>query len=300
MFTEPADGERYPFIASRRTHMAAATGSARNSVLDEALQLFDTEDYPRIIELLRAPGVQSDPDAIYMLGCALDLSGYAVEALNAFERLVELGDARGPGAIAQHFWTIDRFEDALVWYDRAVEVGDSESELEYSRALLWLERTAAAKAHLRSLLATDDATGDEAAGLLGSVLALEGERSEIVRGLLTRGQELDPDAKGWLGTFALREGNVRVGVSLLESALTAGSAQASVALGNYYAEVGQFDDARHAYQVGVEAGDKFVMFNLGAMLYLEFPRRRAESLRLIRAAADSGDPLAKNWFRSRH
>ena len=218
--------------------MAAAIGSVRNSVLDEALQLFDAEDYPRIIELLRAPGVQSDPDATYMLGCALDLSGNTGEALKAFETLVELGDGRGPGAMAQHFWNIDQFDDALVWYDRAVEVGDSESELEYSRALLWLERTAAAKAHLRSLLAIDDATGDEAAGLLGSVLAFEGDRGEIVRGLLTRGQELEPDAKAWLGTFALREGNARFGVTLLESALTAGSTQASVALGNYYVESG--------------------------------------------------------------
>lgn len=280
--------------------MAAAIGAVRDSVLDEALQLFDAEDYPRIIELLRAPGIQNDPDAIYMLGCALDLSGNSGEALKAFETLVVLGDARGPGAIAQHFWNIDQFDDALVWYDRAVEVGDSEAELEYSRALLWLERTTAAKSHLQSLLATDGSTGDEAAGLLGSVLAFEDDRGATVRALLTRGQELEPDAKGWLGTFALREGNVRDGISLLESALTAGSTQASVALGNYYAEAGQFDEARRAYQVGVEAGDKFVMFNLGAMLYVEFPRRRAESLRLIRAAVGAGDALAKKWVRAHH
>ena len=36
------------------------------------------------------------------------------------------------------------------------------------------------------------------------------------------------------------------------------------------------------------------------MLEAEFPQRRAQALRLIRAAADGGDSLAKRWLRAVH
>jgi tetratricopeptide (TPR) repeat protein len=147
-------------------------------------------------------------------------------------------------------------------------------------------------------MADEDEIGDGAAGILGSVMAVQGDLGPRAITLLKRGEAQEPDARAWLGVVHLRLGETRRGVALLEAALAEASSQAAIKLGNHYLEEGRLKDAERAYRVGVDGGELFAIYNLGKMIHENFPRRRREALQLIRAAANRGDVVAKAWLRA--
>ena len=61
---------------------------------------------------------------------------------------------------------------------------------------------------------------------------------------------------------------------------------------------GNRPEARAAsYRPGADNGDIFVIYNLGKLLFENYPRRRREALQLITTAARGGDDVAKSWIR---
>lgn len=269
----------------------------REAVIARARGLFEIPDFDEIIRLVALPDVRDEPDAIFLLALAEEGNGEAERALAAAHRLIDIGDERGAATVAERLWNADRIEESLQWFERAIAGGDREAELNFARGLLWLDRRDDAVVHLKSLIADDDWIGDEASGVLGLVMAVGGDLGTQTVSWLKRGQVREPDARAWLGVVHLNRGGIRRGVALLESALADGSTHASVKLGNYYLDEGQLRDAERAYRVGVSGGDVFARFNLGKMIHENFSARRREALRLIKSDAQSGDVVAKAWFR---
>lgn len=274
-----------------------ARAEERELLIEHARTLFDTDSYNEIIDIVTRPDLQDHDDAIYLLVLALGNLGDTERAMAAVERLIERGDARGATEMGSLLWNADNFDEALVWYERAAAEGDTEASLLHIRCLLWLGRIDEAEERVKLLIDRPGDVGHGAAGILGSIEVRRDGTNKRTLSLLERGQDFYADARAHLGAWHLKRGDTRRGLELLNSAFDDGSIDASIALGNYYTNIGEPKKAEKAYRLGVEEGDIFVIYNLGKLLFENYPRRRREALQLITTAARGGDDVAKSWIR---
>jgi TPR repeat protein len=274
-----------------------ARAEERELRIEHARTLFDTDSYNEIIGIVSRPDLQDHDDAIYLLVLALGNLGDTELAIAAVERLIERGDARGAAEMGWLLWKADTFDEALVWYERAAAEGDIEASFLHIRGLLRLGRIDEAEERVHLLVDLPGDVGDEASGILGAIQARRDGVDRQTLSLLERGHHLDGEARAHLGAWHLKRGETRRGLELLNSALKDGSLDASIKLGNYYTDIGEPKKAEKVYRPGADSGDILVIYNLGKLLFENYPRRRREALQLITTAARGGDDVAKSWIR---
>ncbi len=274
-----------------------AAQAAPASLWDALLAHGAHEDLTQIAAQARRRGLYRYAFKLYMaagnlrswweLAHMLQETGRAEEAITFYQRAAEAGESRALRLAAQLLQEAGRAEEAITFYQLAAEAGDFRA---LRRAAQLLRRAGRAEEAITWLRSRAEAGDTEAQEQAVQLLRIANRAEEAISWLRSRAEAGDTDALRLAAQLLQEAGRAEEAIIFYQRAAETGDAfsvePAAVAL----QETGRAEEAITLYQRAAEAGDAFSLES--AVEALREAGRVEEAISWLRSRAEAGDTYA--------